>query len=190
MFFCPYYRITPSLFQEFLEQKRIFKTGLTLARFEVYVPMIVEETREYFKRWGDSGEQSKCVCVFGHCVCACHRVLKCSSCTILSETSIHMCAFIKFTNFADWCVPHGNSSLPKKLFNFLHKTVFIMFEGYAACHQDLFRRIMARIAAFYGIQAAVLSPPQQPKFAPWLFSKPEREYTSTSTTMKRWRRGP
>ncbi|EDV26239.1 uncharacterized protein TRIADDRAFT_22681, partial [Trichoplax adhaerens] len=41
----------------FLEQKKMFKTGLTIARFQNYVPMIEEETREYFKRWGNEGEK-------------------------------------------------------------------------------------------------------------------------------------
>ena len=35
----------------------MFKTGLTIARFQNYVPMIEEETHEYFKRWGDAGEK-------------------------------------------------------------------------------------------------------------------------------------
>lgn len=35
----------------------MFKTGLTIARFQSYVPMIEEETQEYFKRWGDKGEK-------------------------------------------------------------------------------------------------------------------------------------
>ncbi|XP_062503203.1 lanosterol 14-alpha demethylase-like [Corticium candelabrum] len=39
----------------FLEQKKMLKTALTIAKFKTYVPMIEEETKEYFKRWGDSG---------------------------------------------------------------------------------------------------------------------------------------
>jgi len=35
----------------------MFKTGLNIARFRQHVPMIEEETVEYFKRWGDSGER-------------------------------------------------------------------------------------------------------------------------------------
>ncbi|XP_013417877.1 lanosterol 14-alpha demethylase [Lingula anatina] len=41
----------------FLEQKKMFKTGLNIARFKQHVPMIEEETVEYFKRWGDAGER-------------------------------------------------------------------------------------------------------------------------------------
>ncbi|XP_065186720.1 lanosterol 14-alpha demethylase-like isoform X2 [Sycon ciliatum] len=44
--------------QDFLEQKRIFKSGLTIARFEAYVPLIVEETKDYFAKWGDQGKQN------------------------------------------------------------------------------------------------------------------------------------
>ncbi|KAG9476386.1 hypothetical protein GDO78_003111 [Eleutherodactylus coqui] len=39
----------------FLEQKKIFKTGLNIAHFKTHVRMIEEETMDYFKRWGDSG---------------------------------------------------------------------------------------------------------------------------------------
>ena len=35
--------------KEFAEQKRISKVGLTIARFQEYVPMIEEETRNYIK---------------------------------------------------------------------------------------------------------------------------------------------
>ncbi|KAL5006603.1 hypothetical protein ScPMuIL_015409 [Solemya velum] len=42
----------------FLEQKKMFKTGLNIARFRQHVPMIEEETLEYFKRWGDCGEKN------------------------------------------------------------------------------------------------------------------------------------
>lgn len=41
----------------FLEQKKMFKTGLNIARFRQHVPMIEEETTAYFKRWGDAGER-------------------------------------------------------------------------------------------------------------------------------------
>lgn len=43
----------------FLEQKKMFKTGLNIARFREHVNIIEAETIEYFKRWGDSGERSK-----------------------------------------------------------------------------------------------------------------------------------
>jgi len=43
--------------QIFLEQKKMFKTGLNIARFRQHVPMIEEETAEYFKRWGNAGEK-------------------------------------------------------------------------------------------------------------------------------------
>jgi sterol 14-demethylase len=39
----------------FLEQKKMLKTALTVSKFKTYVPMIEEETKEYFKRWGESG---------------------------------------------------------------------------------------------------------------------------------------
>ncbi|KAK7499446.1 hypothetical protein BaRGS_00009421 [Batillaria attramentaria] len=42
----------------FLEQKKIFKTGLCIARFREHVHMIEEETVNYFKRWGESGEKN------------------------------------------------------------------------------------------------------------------------------------
>ncbi|XP_019646002.1 PREDICTED: lanosterol 14-alpha demethylase-like [Branchiostoma belcheri] len=41
----------------FLEQKKMFKTGLNIARFRTHVSLIEQETKEYFKRWGDSGER-------------------------------------------------------------------------------------------------------------------------------------
>lgn len=37
----------------------MFKTGLNIAHFKQHVEIIEEETKEYFSRWGDSGEQSK-----------------------------------------------------------------------------------------------------------------------------------
>uniref|UniRef100_A0A3P9J5T5 Lanosterol 14-alpha demethylase n=1 Tax=Oryzias latipes TaxID=8090 RepID=A0A3P9J5T5_ORYLA len=42
----------------FLEQKKMFKTGLNVARFREHVRLIEAETVEYFKRWGDSGERN------------------------------------------------------------------------------------------------------------------------------------
>ncbi|XP_048246151.1 lanosterol 14-alpha demethylase-like [Haliotis rufescens] len=41
----------------FLEQKKMFKTGLNIARFREHIPMIEEETIKYFERWGDKGER-------------------------------------------------------------------------------------------------------------------------------------
>lgn len=37
----------------------MLKTGLNIARFKEHVQIIEAETREYFQRWGDSGERSK-----------------------------------------------------------------------------------------------------------------------------------
>ncbi|NP_001296930.1 lanosterol 14-alpha demethylase [Fundulus heteroclitus] len=42
----------------FLEQKKMLKTGLNIARFKEHVRLIESETIEYFKRWGDSGERN------------------------------------------------------------------------------------------------------------------------------------
>ncbi|XP_017340690.1 lanosterol 14-alpha demethylase isoform X2 [Ictalurus punctatus] len=42
----------------FLEQKKMLKTGLNVARFKQHVQLIEEETRQYFLRWGDSGEKN------------------------------------------------------------------------------------------------------------------------------------
>ncbi|XP_048848494.1 lanosterol 14-alpha demethylase isoform X2 [Brienomyrus brachyistius] len=42
----------------FLEQKKMLKTGLNIAQFKKHVKIIEEETREYFMRWGDSGERN------------------------------------------------------------------------------------------------------------------------------------
>ncbi|XP_002741586.1 lanosterol 14-alpha demethylase-like [Saccoglossus kowalevskii] len=41
----------------FLEQKKMFKTGLNIARFRKHVQMIEQETSDYFRKWGDSGEK-------------------------------------------------------------------------------------------------------------------------------------
>ena len=51
----------------------MFKTGLNIARFREHVGMIEEETANYFKRWGTSGEKSEfhgllaCFFVFDSC---------------------------------------------------------------------------------------------------------------------------
>uniref|UniRef100_A0A8C9U4V3 Lanosterol 14-alpha demethylase n=1 Tax=Scleropages formosus TaxID=113540 RepID=A0A8C9U4V3_SCLFO len=42
----------------FLEQKKMLKTGLNIAHFKQHVQIIEEETKEYFARWGDSGERN------------------------------------------------------------------------------------------------------------------------------------
>ncbi|XP_061787403.1 lanosterol 14-alpha demethylase [Nerophis lumbriciformis] len=42
----------------FLEQKKMLKTGLNIARFKEHVKIIEAETVEYFQRWGDSGEKN------------------------------------------------------------------------------------------------------------------------------------
>uniref|UniRef100_A0A667WQ04 Lanosterol 14-alpha demethylase n=1 Tax=Myripristis murdjan TaxID=586833 RepID=A0A667WQ04_9TELE len=42
----------------FLEQKKMLKTGLNIAHFKQHVRIIEAETREYFERWGDSGERN------------------------------------------------------------------------------------------------------------------------------------
>ncbi|ROK64949.1 Lanosterol 14-alpha demethylase [Anabarilius grahami] len=42
----------------FLEQKKMLKTGLNIAHFKGHVQIIEEETKEYFKRWGDRGERN------------------------------------------------------------------------------------------------------------------------------------
>jgi len=47
----------PCCVQIFLEQKKMIKTGL--AWFSQFIPIIEEETKEYFKRWGDSGEKGQ-----------------------------------------------------------------------------------------------------------------------------------
>ena len=41
----------------FLEQKKMLKTGLSIAHFRSYVPLIEKEAIDYFKQWGDSGER-------------------------------------------------------------------------------------------------------------------------------------
>ncbi len=46
-----------NLFQVFLEQKKMLKIGLNIAHFRAHIPMIEEETIEYFKKWGDSGQR-------------------------------------------------------------------------------------------------------------------------------------
>ncbi|KAM6101409.1 lanosterol 14-alpha demethylase [Theristicus caerulescens] len=42
----------------FLEQKKMLKTGLNIAQFKQHVSVIEEETKEYFKAWGESGEKN------------------------------------------------------------------------------------------------------------------------------------
>ncbi|XP_077159973.1 lanosterol 14-alpha demethylase [Paroedura picta] len=42
----------------FLEQKKMLKSGLNIAQFKNHVPIIEEETREYFKTWGEEGEKN------------------------------------------------------------------------------------------------------------------------------------
>ncbi|XP_034017218.1 lanosterol 14-alpha demethylase [Thalassophryne amazonica] len=42
----------------FLEQKKILKTGLNIAHFKEHVRIIEAEAKEYFQRWGDSGERN------------------------------------------------------------------------------------------------------------------------------------
>jgi sterol 14-demethylase len=42
-----------------LEQKKIIKSGLNIAHFKQYVPIIEKEAKEYFQSWGESGERSK-----------------------------------------------------------------------------------------------------------------------------------
>jgi sterol 14-demethylase len=39
----------------FMEQKKMFKTGLNIAHFREHVSIIEEETRDYFKRWNKEG---------------------------------------------------------------------------------------------------------------------------------------
>lgn len=48
---------TPSFPQVFLEQKKMLKTGLSIAQFRRYIPLIEKETIDYFERWGDSGQR-------------------------------------------------------------------------------------------------------------------------------------
>ncbi|XP_065139979.1 lanosterol 14-alpha demethylase [Paramisgurnus dabryanus] len=42
----------------FLEQKKMLKTGLNIAQFKRHVEIIEEETKDYFQRWGQSGERN------------------------------------------------------------------------------------------------------------------------------------
>lgn len=37
----------------------MLKTGLNIAQFRQHVSVIEEETKEYFKAWGECGEKSK-----------------------------------------------------------------------------------------------------------------------------------
>ena len=45
--------------QVFLEQKKMLKHGLSIAHFRRYIPLIEQETHDYFERWGSSGERGK-----------------------------------------------------------------------------------------------------------------------------------
>ncbi|KNC80544.1 hypothetical protein SARC_07091 [Sphaeroforma arctica JP610] len=49
--------------KEFGEQKRISKAGLTINRFQEYVPMIEEETTKYLQRWGNEGKTDLFKCM-------------------------------------------------------------------------------------------------------------------------------
>ena len=40
-----------------MEQKKLMKTGMNIAQFRKHIPLIEEETIEYFKRWGNDGER-------------------------------------------------------------------------------------------------------------------------------------
>ena len=40
----------------------MLKTGMNIARFRQHIPLIEEETIEYFKRWGDEGEKGNKGC--------------------------------------------------------------------------------------------------------------------------------
>ncbi|XP_009875900.1 PREDICTED: lanosterol 14-alpha demethylase-like, partial [Apaloderma vittatum] len=42
----------------FSEQKRMMRTGLSIAQLKRHVTVIEEETKEYFKAWGESGEKN------------------------------------------------------------------------------------------------------------------------------------
>ncbi|OQV16844.1 Lanosterol 14-alpha demethylase [Hypsibius exemplaris] len=42
----------------FLEQKKMFKTGLNVSDFKRHVPLLIAETVKYFERWGDEGERN------------------------------------------------------------------------------------------------------------------------------------
>ena len=57
-----------NIIQVFMEQKKMLKTGLTLAHFRRYVPLIEKETSDYFERWGDSGRNGKLKYLFVRCV--------------------------------------------------------------------------------------------------------------------------
>ena len=37
----------------------MLKTGLSIAHFRSYVPLIEKEAIDYFKQWGDSGERGR-----------------------------------------------------------------------------------------------------------------------------------
>lgn len=42
----------------FMEQKKMLKTGLSISHFRKHVPIIEEETRTYFERWGFEGQKN------------------------------------------------------------------------------------------------------------------------------------
>ena len=46
----------------------MLKTGLNIARFRKHIPMIEEETIEYFKQWGDAGERGLMLVSFVRCL--------------------------------------------------------------------------------------------------------------------------
>ena len=49
--------IISCILQIFLEQKKMLKTGLNIARFKQHISLIEWETLEYFARWGNAGER-------------------------------------------------------------------------------------------------------------------------------------
>ncbi|GFS12315.1 lanosterol 14-alpha demethylase [Elysia marginata] len=42
----------------FMEQKKMLKTGLSISHFRTHVPIIEDETRTYFQRWGSQGKNN------------------------------------------------------------------------------------------------------------------------------------
>ena len=47
----------------------MLKTGLSIAHFRRYVPLIEKETSDYFERWGDSGQKGISIIETLHCHC-------------------------------------------------------------------------------------------------------------------------
>jgi sterol 14-demethylase len=41
----------------FLEQKKMLKNGLSISHFKQYIPLIEDETIQYFEKWGEKGQQ-------------------------------------------------------------------------------------------------------------------------------------